>query len=94
MNNFNKSLLPNPSTFYRGELSGLKISKENGIAKCPFHKDGAEKHPSLAINLTLGYFKCFACGAKGGDILAFQMMRYSQSFKEAAITLGAWEAAC
>jgi len=32
-----------------------------------------------------------ACGAKGGDILAFHMERYGFNFVEAVKALGAWE---
>jgi hypothetical protein len=32
-----------------------------------------------------------ACGARGGDVLAFHMQRYELRFIDAAKALGAWE---
>jgi len=31
-----------------------------------------------------------ACGAHGGDVLAFHRLKYKQSFVDAAKALGAW----
>ena len=40
-----------------------------------------------------GAFRCMVCGAKGGDVLAFYMLRHGLRFIDAAKALGAWEAA-
>lgn len=90
-NRFCRERLPNPKSYYARELGDLKPRGEWAEARCPFHKDGKEKHPSLSVNLIEGHFKCFTCGVSGGDVLAFQMKRYGQDFKTAARQLGAWE---
>jgi DNA primase len=69
--------------FYQSEGQGIKTSgnskwKEAGI--CPFHDD--RKAGSFRINVDNGAFKCFSCGAAGGDIIAFIMQKYDLSFKE------------
>jgi hypothetical protein len=43
------------------------------------------------VQLDTGGFRCMACGAHGGDVLAFHMQRYGLAFIEAAKALGAWE---
>ncbi len=48
---------------------------------CPFHND--DSAGSFFINLEKGAFKCFSCGAKGGDIISFVMQKYNLSFREA-----------
>lgn len=57
-------------------------------AKCPFHDD---QDPSLSINTLEGCFKCFSCGAKGGDLIAFHMKLKGIGFNDACKELGAWE---
>ena len=57
-------------------------------ARCPFHDD---IQPSLRVNVDVGAFRCMACGAKGGDVVAFHMRRYGVRFIEAAKALGAWK---
>ncbi len=56
----------------------------NGL--CPFHVD--KKPGSFYINRVTGAFKCFSCGAGGGDILAFHMQRTGCSFPEAIERVG------
>ena|SRR3989338_10076344 len=73
----------NPRTFYEVEL-GI-TPKSNGIGwyvggLCPFHND--TKQGSFRVHLGNGAFTCFACGTKGGDILAFTQLRYSLNFPE------------
>lgn len=84
---FKRDRLPNPATYYTGQ--GLKLigggEWKNGI--CPFHQD---TKPSLRVRLDTGGYRCMACGAKGGDVLAFHMQRHGLSFKQAAQQLGAW----
>lgn len=85
---FNRNLLPNPGKYFREQ--GLKLigRGEWKSAHCPFH---ADKKPSLRLRLDSGGFRCMACGAHGGDILAFHMQRYALSFIEAARELGTLE---
>ncbi|SEA50561.1 CHC2 zinc finger domain-containing protein [Nitrosospira multiformis] len=86
---FRRNLLPTPFQYYKGQ--GLKFigGGEWKSACCPFHDD---KRPSLRVRLDTGGFRCMACGAYGGDVLAFHMQRHRLSFVEAAKQLGAWEA--
>ena len=85
---FNRNLLPSPGNYYREQ--GLKLTggAEWKSALCPFHKDIS---PSLRVRLDSGCFRCMACGAHGGDILAFHMQRYKLRFLDAARELGALE---
>ena len=84
---FDRNLLPNPIKYYSEQ--GLKLTGDGEWRKalCPFHK---ETRPSLGVRLESGSFRCMACGASGGDVLAFHMLRYGMGFKEAAKSLGAW----
>ena len=84
---FDRNLLPNPSKYYSDQ--GLKLTGggEWKQALCPFHK---ETRPSLGVRLESGSFRCMACGASGGDVLAFHILRYGMGFMEAAKSLGAW----
>jgi hypothetical protein len=43
------------------------------------------------VNLATGGFRCFACGAKGGDVIAFLRLRYGLDFVSACRQLGAWK---
>ena len=84
----NRSRLPNPLEFFAGEgieLAGMGRWR-NGL--CPFHMD---TRPSLRVCAESGAFRCMACGAHGGDVLAFQMLRHRLKFVDAAKALGAWE---
>lgn len=86
---FNRDRLPQPAEFYVGE--GIKLLGGGAwrSALCPFHKD---KNPSMRVFLATGAFRCMVCGAKGGDVLAFYMLRHGLRFIDAAKALGAWEA--
>lgn len=55
--------------------------------RCAFHDD---RHASLSIHQGRGAFRCFACGARGGDVIAFEMLRSGTDFKDAVRALGAW----
>lgn len=83
---FDRDHLPNPLDYYQGEFPNLRGQGQWRSVRCPFHDDHS---PSLSINLVHGGFQCHGCGAKGGDVLAFQMLRYEQGFKEAALHFGA-----
>jgi hypothetical protein len=86
--NFSSSLLPRPADYYAGE--GIKLLGRGAWrdALCPFHPD---TNPSLRVRIETGAFRCMACGARGGDVLAFHMQRYELRFIDAAKALGAWE---
>lgn len=84
---FKRDRLPNPGTYYTEQ--GLKLTGggEWKNAVCPFHDDSK---PSLRVRFDTGGFRCMVCGARGGDVLAFHMLRHGLSFKQAAQQLGAW----
>jgi hypothetical protein len=84
---FDRSLLPAPVAYYSQEIPNLKTKLEWAKTHCCFHDDSK---PSLSVNMKKGYFRCFACGAKGGDVLAFHMLRYGLTFIEAVNYFGAW----
>ena len=86
---FNPQLLPPPLSYYQSEFPGM-ITKKTGWVnmRCCFHED---TEPSLSINLDFGGFRCFGCGEKGGDIVAFHQRRYHCPFVETVNCFGAWE---
>ncbi|SVD90704.1 uncharacterized protein METZ01_LOCUS443558 [marine metagenome] len=71
--------LPSPVDYYGRIFPDLSTSQDWATVICPFHDD---HHPSLSINLNKGCFKCHSCGAKGGGITKFHMMKYNLPFKE------------
>jgi hypothetical protein len=83
---FDRALLPNPATYFQQQGLNPKGAGEWKTALCPLHKD---TRPSLRVNLNSGAFKCWGCGAHGGDVLAFHMQRSGLKFIDAAIDLRA-----
>ncbi len=83
---FDRSRLPDAETYFTAELGALQGRGVWRDAVCPFHPD---RKPSLRVNVATGAFRCMTCGAHGGDVLAFQMRRYEQTFTAAAKALGA-----
>lgn len=85
---FDRACLPTVANYYRPIFGDLQFNA-SGWAQvhCVFHADG---HASLSIHRERGSFRCFACGARGSDVLAFEMLRSGTDFKRAARTLGAW----
>jgi len=80
--------LPTVAGYYQPIFGNLRFNS-SGWAQvcCVFHNDG---HASLSIHRERGAFRCFACGARGGDFLAFEMLRSGADFKNAARALRAW----
>lgn len=85
---FDRARLPMTVTYYQPIFGRLRFNA-NGWAQvhCVFHKDG---HTSLSIHRERAAFRCFACDARGGDVVAFEMLRSGADFKSAARALGAW----
>jgi hypothetical protein len=81
----NKLLLPQPlSVLTRlGITPGAPNAKGYLKIRCPFHKNGNERHPSLDLHQTDGHFRCHACGVTGGSILAFFMKHTGKSIQQA-----------
>ncbi len=72
-----------PADFYQAELPAMPTPKRygwNDAGLCPFHADAHAG--SFRVHTESGAFHCFSCGAKGGDILAFTMLRDGLSFRE------------
>jgi hypothetical protein len=44
----------------------------------------------MRVNIQTGSFRCMACGASGGDVLAYEMQLTGGEFVDAAKSLGAW----
>lgn len=71
--------------FYQSELGPpAKTNSNNWTYLCPFHNDA--NTPNLVVYHD-GGFKCFACDAKGGDVLAFHQKREGLSFTETLTSL-------
>jgi hypothetical protein len=89
-NAFRRDALPPPLAYLHSK--GLLLGKpraEWAQIRCPIHKGGSESHPSLRVSLVDGHFRCMACGAKGGDVLALHRLLTGVSFRQAARELGA-----
>ncbi len=83
-----KDRLPEPRAYF--ESMGLTLGRGNKwvTTRCEFH-GGSD---SMRINLHSGAFACMAaCGARGGDVLAYHRAATGLDFVEAAKALGAWE---
>lgn len=73
-----------PVDFYQAELPAMPTPKRygwNNGGLCPFHADA--RAGSFRVHTESGAFYCFACGARGGDILAFVMLREGLNFRDA-----------
>lgn len=85
-----KSTLPSPQQYLA--MFGIKTAgKPKGtwrLIKCPVHKGGQEKNPSMGFNLATGGFFCHACGVKGGDLIDFHRMRTGLNFIQTIKELG------
>lgn len=79
--------LPLPETYYQQEFPGLKpTNNKNWVSvHCCFHED---RQPSLRLNLRNGSFRCFGCGAHGGNVIAFHCQRYHLTLAQTLIALG------
>ena len=75
-----------PRTYYAGELMEAPVSRWRGTGwqdggLCPFHADN--RAGSFRIHLGSGAYDCFACNAKGGDVIAFHMHKHGLGFADA-----------
>jgi len=74
-----------PVDFYRAELPGMPAPKRDhgwtDAGLCVFHSD--THRGNFRVNLDTGGFCCFACGAKGSDVIAFTQLRHGLSFPDA-----------
>ncbi len=83
---FDRDRLPEPIGYFEGQA--LKLSKRGKwrTTECRFH-GGSD---SMRINTATGAWVCMSCGAKGGDVLAYEMAAQGVDFVTAAKALGAW----
>ena len=84
---FDRRNLPDPITYFEGV--GLKLTGRGKwrTTECKFH-GGSD---SMRVNTDSGAFACMAgCGARGGDVLAYEMATGGLGFIEGAKELGAW----
>lgn len=81
--------LPSPLQYLTGRgLLKRKPRAEWATICCPVHKGGAEKNPSLNVNMVDGHFRCMACGASGGDVVALHRLITGAGFLDAVRDLG------
>jgi DNA primase len=83
---FDRDRLPEPIGYFEGQ--DLKLTKRGkwGTTECRFHGG----RDSMRINKATGAWVCMSCGAKGGDVLAYEMAANGTDFVTAAKALGAW----
>jgi hypothetical protein len=85
---FVRDHLPEPSAYF--EAQGLTLQGPHNAAwkttECRFH-GGSD---SMRIKVASGAFVCMACGARGGDVLAYHMAAHGMGFVEVARQLGTW----
>jgi len=86
---FKRDQLPEPMTYYDAQELTL-VGPRYAIwrtTECKFH-GGSD---SMRINTQTGAFICMAgCGARGGDVLSYEMAITGADFVAAAKALGAW----
>lgn len=83
---FNRDALPEPVGYFEGVGLTLRGPAKWKTTRCEFH-GGSD---SMRVNTTSGAWVCMACGAKGGDVLSYEMRLTGAEFVEAAKALGAW----
>jgi hypothetical protein len=83
---FNRDALPEPVGYFEGVGLTLRGPGKWKTTRCEFH-GGSD---SMRVNNSSGAWVCMACGAKGGDVLAYEMHLSGAEFVQAAKNLGAW----
>lgn len=73
---------PDAELYYRQTIQKLGPERNGwALGLCPFHDD---HNPSLSVNFQTGGFNCFACGAKGGNVIAFHAkLHFNDDWKAA-----------
>ena len=79
--------LPDALTYYESVGLILQGRGKWRTTACQFH-GGSD---SLRIHVERGAFICMACGAKGGDVLAYHQAAHGLGFVDAAKALGAYQ---
>ncbi len=86
MGEFIRDHLPDAITYFESEGVHLVGPGRWKTGPCDLH-GGSD---SLRVNTASGGWRCMACDASGGDVLAFHMQRHGLEFVEAARLLGAY----
>lgn len=83
---FDRNRLPDPQSYF--EEQGLRLTGRGKwrTTECKFH-GGSD---SLRFNVASGAWVCMSCGAKGGDVLSYEMQFHGTEFVEASKALGTW----
>lgn len=85
---FDRNLLPEPASYFESRGHTLFSKTSKGFrTDCTLH---GGKGDSLSVHRESGMFICFSCGAKGGNVLDFEMLDSGAGFVTAARALGAW----
>lgn len=84
---FDRNRLPDPCGYFEGHGLKLTLRGKWRTTECHFH-GGSD---SMRINTATGAWVCMSCGAKGGDVLAYEMAVHGVDFVTAAKALGAWD---
>ena len=85
---FDRNLLPDPASYFENQglgLTGPRSAKWK-TAACIFH-GGSD---SMRVNTSTGAWVCMSCGAKGGDVLAYEMKTTGAEFVDSCKAVGAW----
>lgn len=86
MSCLDRSRLPSPEVFYAAEGLELRGRGTWRTTECRLH-GGSD---SMRVNVINGAWVCMACGAKGGDVVAYLMAARELDFMAAARALDAW----
>lgn len=82
-------LIPDPVSYYAAQVMRLAPRGRQRMGECPVH-GGSD---SLSVDTATGRFLCFACGAKGGDMLDLHRQAHGLNLRDAARELGCWDEA-
>lgn len=82
-------LIPDPVSYYTAQVLRLTPRGRQRMGECPVH-GGSD---SLSVDTASGRWLCFACGAKGGDMLDLHRQAHRLSLRDAARELGCWDEA-
>lgn len=82
---FDRDRLPEPRSYFETALKLVGRGKWL-TTSCAFH-GGSD---SMRINTVTGAWVCMSCGAKGGDVLAYEMAVHGTDFVTSAKALGSW----
>lgn len=81
--------IPDPISHYAAQVLRLTPRGRQRMGECPVH-GGSD---SLSVDTATGRWLCFACGAKGGNMLDLHMQAHGLSLRDAARELGCWDEA-